>query len=191
MLGGAKYYIIYNYFKYIFISILIFIGLIWISQIIRILDLQHTISFQLLDVLRTTLLILPSFISPLSSFLLLLASFFLNFKLQSNNEIKIFKQYLKLSDISFVFTAVIIILFSLNFFNKEFFSIKTYHEYKIEELEIRNNLKLGTPSQNEFYIKDELFISSNLNYALVYPIQLEMKSCRRDHHQKVNLKYSN
>ncbi len=158
MVGGAKYYIIFNYFKYILISILIFIGLIWISQILRILDLQHTISVQILDVLKTTLLVLPSFISPLSSFLLLLASFSLNYKLRSNNEIIILKQYLKLNQITLIFSLIFIILFSINFLNKEYFSIKAYHKYKIEELEIRNNLKLGTPTEKEFYIEDELNI---------------------------------
>ena len=32
------------------------------------------------------------------------------------------------------------------------------NKYKVEELNIRNNLKLGTPSQNEFHIDNELSI---------------------------------
>ena len=141
MVGGAKYYIIFNFFKYILISIFIFIGLIWVSQILRVLDLQHTISFQILDVMKTTILVLPSFISPISSFLLLLASFFLNYKLNSSNEIIIFKQYLKYNDFKYLFIMIMTIIFVINFLNKEFFSVNTYHKYKIEELEIRNNLK--------------------------------------------------
>jgi lipopolysaccharide export LptBFGC system permease protein LptF len=156
MVGGAKYYIIYNFFKYILTSIFIFIGLIWVSQILRVLDLQHTISFQILDVMKTTILVLPSFISPISSFLLLLASFFLNYKLNSSNEIIIFKQYLKYNDFKYLFIMIMTIIFVINFLNKEFFSVNTYHKYKIEELEIRNNLKLGNPNQNEFYIDGEL-----------------------------------
>ena len=164
MVGTAKYYIIYNFFKYILISIFIFIGLIWVSQILRILDLQHTISFQILDVMKTTILVLPSFISPISSFLLLLSSFFLNYKINSSNEIIIFKQYLRLKDLKYLFIAVMTMIFAMNFFNKEVFSVKAYHKYKIEELELRNNLKLGNPNQNEFYIDGELnifFKSSN------------------------------
>jgi lipopolysaccharide export LptBFGC system permease protein LptF len=164
MVGTAKYYIIYNFFKYILISIFIFIGLIWVSQILRILDLQHTISFQILDVMKTTILVLPSFISPISSFLLLLSSFFLNYKINSSNEIIIFKQYLRLKDLKYLFIAIMTIIFAMNFFNKEVFSVKAYHKYKIEELELRNNLKLGNPNQNEFYIDGELnifFKSSN------------------------------
>ena len=164
MVGTAKYYIIYNFFKYILISIFIFIGLIWVSQILRILDLQHTISFQILDVMKTTILVLPSFISPISSFLLLLSSFFLNYKINSSNEIIIFKQYLRLKDLKYLFITIMAIIFAMNFFNKEFFSVKAYHKYKIEELELRNNLKLGNPNQNEFYIDGELnifFKSSN------------------------------
>ena len=165
MVGGAKYYIIYNFFKYILTSIFIFIGLIWVSQILRVLDLQHTISFQILDVMKTTILVLPSFISPISSFLLLLASFFLNYKLNSSNEIIIFKQYLKYNDFKYLFIMIMTIIFVINFLNKEFFSVNTYHKYKIEELEIRNNLKLGNPNQNEFYIDGELniFFESSSN----------------------------
>ena len=135
------------------------------SQILRVLDLQHTISFQILDVMKTTILVLPSFISPISSFLLLLASFFLNYKLNSSNEIIIFKQYLKLNDIKYLFLIIIAIIFLLNFLNKEFFSVSAYHKYKVEELELRNNLKLGNPNQNEFYIDGELniFFKSNNN----------------------------
>ena len=54
--------------------------MIWLSQILRILELQHSITTQLFEVIKTTLLVLPSFISPLMPFLLILASFFLNYK---------------------------------------------------------------------------------------------------------------
>ena len=59
MLGGTRSYIIFNYLKYISINIIIFIGLIWLSQILRILELQQTITTQLSDVIKTTL-VLPS-----------------------------------------------------------------------------------------------------------------------------------
>ena len=114
--------------------------------------------------MKTTILVLPSFISPISSFLLLLSSFFLNYKINSSNEIIIFKQYLRLKDLKYLFIAIMTIIFAINFFNKEVFSVKAYHKYKIEELELRNNLKLGNPNQNEFYIDGELnifFKSSN------------------------------
>ena len=93
MFGGARSYIILNYLKYILINVLIFIGLIWLSQILRILELQHSITTQLIDVISSTLLVLPSFISPLMPFLLILASFFLNYKFNSSNEVIIIKQY--------------------------------------------------------------------------------------------------
>ena len=161
-----KYYIIFNFFKYILISIFIFIGLIWVSQILRVLDLQHTISFQILDVIKTTILVLPSFISPIILiFCFCYLSFFLNYKLNSSNEIIIFKQYLKLNDLKYLFLIIIAIIFALNFLNKEFFSVFAYHKYKIKELELRNNLKLGNPNKNEFYIDGELniFFKSNNN----------------------------
>jgi lipopolysaccharide export LptBFGC system permease protein LptF len=158
MIGGAKYYIISQYFKYIFLNILIFIGLIWVSQILRILELQNSISNQLLDVVKTTILVLPSFVGTLSSFLFLLASIYLNIKLNSSNEIIIIKQYFGFKDISVLIFFIMVGLFLVNLLNNEYFSVKLYEKYKINELEIRNNLKLGIPNQNEFIIENELSI---------------------------------
>mgnify|MGYP001242350302 CR=1 FL=1 len=158
MIGGAKYYIISSYFKYILINIFIFISLIWLSQILRILDLQYSVSNQIFDVVKTTALVLPSFINPLMPFLLLLGSFFVSYKLNSNNEIAILKQYLGYKEISFLVSISMFAIFFLYFFNNEYFSVKTYHKYKVEELEIRNNLKLGSPSKNEFHIENEVSI---------------------------------
>ena len=132
-MGGAKYYIIFSYFKYILVNIFIFIGLIWLSQILRILDLQYSVSNQIFDVIKTTILVLPSFISPIMPFLLLLGSFFVSYKLNSSNEIVIFKQYLGSKEISFLVIILMSIIFFLYFVNNEYFSIKTYHKYKIEE----------------------------------------------------------
>ncbi|MAD48417.1 MAG: hypothetical protein CMQ53_03580 [Gammaproteobacteria bacterium] len=158
MIKGAKYYIFSSFFKYILINIFIFIGLIWLSQILRILELQNSISNQIFDVVKTTSLILPSFINPLMPYLLLLGSFFLNYKINTNNEIIILKQYLAIKEISNLILFLLLGIILLYFLNNEYFSIKTYHKYKIEELEIRNNLKLGVPSENEFHIENELSI---------------------------------
>ena len=38
------------------------------------------------------------------------------------------------------------------------FSVNLYQKYKVQELEIRNNLKLGVPSLNEFHIEEEVSI---------------------------------
>ena len=40
----------------------------------------------------------------------------------------------------------------------KYFSVNLYQKYKVKELEIRNNLKLGVPSLNEFHIEDEVSI---------------------------------
>ena len=154
----AKYYIISEFFKYILINILIFLGLIWISQVLRILELQYSISNQIFDVVKTTCLVLPSFINPLMPFLILLGSFFANYKFNSNNEMVILKQYLNIKQISNLLITLMFSIFILYTFNNEYFSTKMYHKYKVEELNIRNNLKLGTPSQNEFHIDNELSI---------------------------------
>ena len=154
----AKYYIISAFFKYILINIFIFLGLIWLSQVLRILELQYSISNQIFDVIKTTCLVLPSFINPLMPFLILLGSFFANYKFNSNNEMVILKQYLNIKQISNLLITLMFSIFILYTLNNEYFSTKMYHKYKVEELNIRNNLKLGTPSQNEFHIDNELSI---------------------------------
>ena len=139
-------------------NIIIFLGLIWFSQILRILELQHSLTTQLLDVVNTTILVLPSFISPLTPFLLIIASFFINYKFNSSNEILILKQYFSYRNnflLSILLTLGIILFY---FLNNEYLSVKLYHKYKIKELEIRNNLKLGVPSMNEFHIEEEVSI---------------------------------
>tara|TARA_B100001057_G_scaffold264337_1_gene264517 strand:+ start:3140 stop:4177 length:1038 start_codon:yes stop_codon:yes gene_type:complete len=158
MFGEAKSYIFFTYLKYILVNVIIFIGLIWLSQILRILELQHSITTQLFDVIKTTLLVLPSFISPLMPFLLILASFFLNYKFNSSNEIIILKQYFSLKNNLFLFLILFSGIFIFYFINNEYLSVKLYHKYKIQELEIRNNLKLGVPALNEFHIEEEVSI---------------------------------
>ena len=154
MIGRARSYIIYNYFKYILIILLIFVGLIWISQIIRIIELQYSISNQIFEVAGVTLLALPSFINPLVPFLILIGSFMLNSKIKNSNEIIILKQYLSNNGLRVLFQLIIFITFILFTINNEIISKKFYEKYKIKELEIRNNLKLGSPVQNEFHIDD-------------------------------------
>ena len=137
---------------------MIFIGLIWLSQILRILELQQSLTTQVLDVISTTLLVLPSFISPLMPFLLIISSFFLNYKFNSSNEIIILKQYFSLKNnlfLSIFLTSGIIVFY---FLNNELFSVNLYEKYKVKELEIRNNLKLGVPSLKEFHIENEVSI---------------------------------
>ena len=152
MIGKARYYIFYNYFKYIFIILFIFIGLIWLSQIIRIIEFQYSFSYQIFDVAISTLFALPSFTNPLVPFLILIGSFLVNTKLSNDNEIIILKQYLSENRLNALFYFLTFIIFIFFTFNSEIISKKFYEKYKIKELEIRNNLKLGTPSQKEFHI---------------------------------------
>ena len=110
MIGNARYYIIYNYFKYILIFLLIFSGLIWLSQIIRIMEFQYSISNQILEIAGTTLLALPSVINPLVPFLILIGSFMVNSKISNSNEIIILKQYLSTKGLSSLFQILIFYL---------------------------------------------------------------------------------
>ena len=91
-------------------------------------------------------------------FLLMISSFFLNYKFNSSNEILILKQYFSIKNniqLSLILTLIIAIFYTLN---NEYLSVNLYHKYKIKELDIRNNLKLGVPSLNEFHIQDEVSI---------------------------------
>ncbi len=111
-----------------------------------------------MDVISTTLLVLPSFLSPLMPFLLIIASFFLNYKFNISNEIIILKQYFSFKNnllLSIFLTSGIVVFY---FINNELFSVNLYEKYKVKELEIRNNLKLGVPSLKEFHIENEVSI---------------------------------
>jgi len=136
----------------------VFIGLIWLSQIIRIIEFQYAVSNQIIEIASTTLLALPSFINPLVPFLILIGSFMLNSKIKNSNEIIVLKQYLSSKSLRVLFQLLIFFLFIIFTFNNEVISKKFYSEYKIKELDIRNNLKLGSPAQNEFHIDDILSI---------------------------------
>ena len=91
-------------------------------------------------------------------FLLVIASFFLNYKFNSSNEIIILKQYFSLKNNIVLFSILSTGIIIFYFINNEFLSVNLYHKYKVQELEIRNNLKLGVPSQNEFHIEGEVSI---------------------------------
>jgi len=144
--------------KYLLINIIIFVGLIWISQILRILELQQSIATQLFEVIKTTILVLPSFIGPLLPFLLIIAGFFLNYKYNSTNEIIIINQYLSKKKNLVLFFIILLVISIFHFFNSEILSVNLYQKYKVQELEIRNNLKLGLPTLNEFHIENEVSI---------------------------------
>ena len=104
------------------------------------------------------MLVLPSFISPLMPFLLIIGSFFLNYKFNSSNEIIILRQYFSIKKNYLIFVLLLTGISIFYFFNNEIFSVNLYQKYKIQELEIRNNLKLGLPSLKEFHIEDEVSI---------------------------------
>ena len=133
MIGSIKSYIFFSYLKYILINILVFIGLIWFSQILRILELQQSISSQLFDIIRTTMLVLPSFIGPLMPFLLIIGSFFINFKYNSSNEIIILKQYFPFRKNLMFFFIIILGIFFFYFINKKILSVNLFQKYKIQE----------------------------------------------------------
>lgn len=143
----------------------VFIGIIWISQILRLLDMQFISSSKYLDLFITTFYVLPSYINPLFPILVIFSSIGLNFKFINNNEILVFNQYLNSNHFTKMLLLFLIIFVGLYFLNNELISKKTYAQYKINELDIRNNLKLGLTGGNEFHVKDEfsLFFKNSDN----------------------------
>ena len=91
-------------------------------------------------------------------FLLIITSFFLNFKFNSSNEIIILKQYFSIKNHYILFLIISFGISIFNFINNEILSVNLYQKYKIQELEIRNNLNLGLPTLNEFHIEQEVSI---------------------------------
>ena len=57
-----------------------------------------------------------------------------------------------------LFSIIFFFISILHFFNNEILSVNLYQKYKVQELEIRNNLKLGLPKVNEFHIENEVSI---------------------------------
>ena len=133
-------------------------SLVWISQILRLLDLKFSVSTQILDILFTTLLVLPSYLGPIVTFILLITYFFFNYQLNASNQNLIINQYFDLKKKIIILTFFKIILFLAYILSTELVSPKLYKSYKIKELEIRNNFKLGLPSTNEFHIEQDLSI---------------------------------
>ena len=78
----------------------------------------------------------------------------LNSKIKNSNEIIILKQYLSSKGLKTLYLLIIFFTFIIFLVNNEIIANKFYEKYKIKELEIRNNLKLGSPVQNEFHIDD-------------------------------------
>jgi len=152
MLSNLNCYILKKFFKYTFIFLITFIILIWISQVLRIIDLSQTYSTQLLEIILATLYSLPSFISPLASLIVFISCITINRNFNIHNELTIVNQYSSLKNNKSVFLIGITSIFIFLFCNNELLSNKLYSKYKYKEIQIRNNLNLGSSNQNEFNI---------------------------------------
>lgn len=139
------------------------LSLVWLSQILRLLDLRFSIATQIFDVIAITLLALPSYIAPIVPFILLISYFYFNYQLNGTNQNLIINQYLDNKDKIKIICFIKIILLLAYIVNTELISPKLYKLYKLKELEIRNNFKLGLPSANEFHIEKELSIFFDTN----------------------------
>lgn len=152
MLSNLNCYILKKFFKYTFIFLITFIILIWISQVLRIIDLSQSYSTQLLEIILATLYSLPSFISPLASLIVFISCVTINRNFNIHNELTIVNQYSSLKNNKSVFLIGITSIFIFLFCNNELLSNKLYSKYKYKEIQIRNNFNLGSSNQNEFNI---------------------------------------
>ena len=92
----------------------------------RLVDLKYSISNQILEVVSTTLLVIPSYLNPLTPVILLISYFYLNFTINATREVMILNQYLNNRNkftISILIKLIFMILF---YYNYEFLSPKTY-----------------------------------------------------------------
>ena len=128
------FYIFLNYFKYVLVFFSLFLSIIWLSQILRLIDVQFSISSQIFEIISTTLLALPSFINPLLPVLLILSYFYFNYVINNNSEIKIINQYVSKKEKYKWILIIKFLIITLFFFNSEIISPKLYSEYKINEL---------------------------------------------------------
>lgn len=151
-----KSYILFNYFKYLITNSLFFISLVWISQTLKILNIQFSDSVEVLDIILTSIAVLPSYLSPLLPILIIFTSIALGYKFINNNEVMIYKFYLNKSNFVKIFTMISFIILIFFSYNSEIIGPKTYKHYKEKELSIRNTLKLGFKNENEFHIGEEL-----------------------------------
>lgn len=142
------------------------IFLIWISQVLRLLDIKFSITEQFFDIILATTLLLPSFINPLLPILLLISFVYYNFILTSSGELLILNQYLGKKDKLFILLFLKIFILIFYILNNEILSPNTYKMYKTKEIEIRNNLKIGIPKNNELHLdhKLSLFFQNRDNY---------------------------
>ena len=163
---------------------MILLGLIWLSQVLRLVDLKFSFSTQIFDVMITTFFVLPSFLNPLMPIILLVSYIYIGFKFNSSNQNMIINQYLKNKDKIKMIIAIKTTLVLLFMINYEIISPYLYKLYKLKEIEIRNNFKLGVPSSNQFHIGEELSIffkkNDDTNYfnveALIYKDNQFIKS---------------
>lgn len=88
--------------------------------------------------------------------ILVISFIYINFTIGINNETLIINQYLNRRLKSLITLALCIFITSIYFFNNEIVSPSLYKLYKSKEIDIRNNLKLGVPSNKEFHIENEL-----------------------------------
>ena len=156
-------YIVFFQFKYLLNFLFILLGLICISQILRLVDLKFSLTNQIFDIMGTTFLVLPSYLNPLLPILLLISFFYFNFNLNSSNESLIINQYLNHKNKTLITLLLKIILIIFYILNYECLSPKLYEIYKLKELDIRNNFKIGIPSSNEFHIGEDLSIFFKTN----------------------------
>ncbi|MDC0862077.1 LptF/LptG family permease [Alphaproteobacteria bacterium] len=151
-----KLYLTLNYVKYIVILLFVFVLIIWLAQILRMLDFNQTFSIQLYEIIKITSYLLPSAINTILPIIILLSSCFYNRHINSTSEISIFTLYLGKKQIYNFLTYTYLLLIILFIFNSEYLSVKSYDNFKNEEINFRNEFKISE-------INKEISIPNKLN----------------------------
>lgn len=175
---------------------------VWVSQIIRILGLGLSTD-NINEIISLTLLALPSYVINVLHLIILFSSFFLNYKLNNSSEIKIINQYVTQSKINYSIKLFNLFLIIIILLNSELFSQLTYGEYKIKEVELRNNLNIQTNGTNkQVSLNNEFLMTYEINdeniffntTTIIYPEDLLIISEKSEisfEDNKINLEFIN
>ena len=150
-----KLYLTISYVKYIVFMVLTFISIIWIAQVIRYIGLNESFSIELHKVAMITLHLLPNALTTIMPIIIFISSCFFNKHINQTNELSIASHYLSEKKIKkmllIIFSAIVLVYL----YNTEIISVKSYNEYKIQEIDFRNQFKIKD-IKNEIYIDGKI-----------------------------------
>ena len=150
-----KLYLTISYVKYIVLMVLTFISIIWIAQVIRYIGLNESFSIELHKVAMITLHLLPNALTAIMPIIIFISSCFFNKHINQTNELSIASHYLSEKKIKKMLLLIYSAIVLVYLYNTEIISVKSYNEYKIQEIDFRNQFKIKD-IKNEIYIDGKI-----------------------------------